>query len=95
MTIIEGDWYIPTPAVDAESHYAFVERACTMSLGFVHGAHAVPLVIPDADDVFYWTRRWQEEEAETLAELGRGEGRVFPSAMEAIKGLFEVEDDDS
>ncbi len=46
----------------------------------------MPLFIPK-DQAYYWTREWQEGEAEALAELERGEGVVFEDPKEAVRWL--------
>lgn len=49
----------------------------------------VPCSIP-RDQLYYWTREWQEGEAEALAELERGEGVVFEDPKEAVRWLREA-----
>ena len=56
------------------------------------GPLRAPLTMPREDRAF-WTARWQREEAETRAEIARGEGRSFASAADAIRALYEVDDD--
>jgi hypothetical protein len=51
----------------------------------------IPLVIA-SDEEFYWSRKWQDEQNETYAELAAGEGRRFPNAAAAIQALFEVDE---
>lgn len=46
----------------------------------------MPLFIPRSQ-AYYWTREWQEGEAEALAELERGEGVVFEDPKEAVRWL--------
>ena len=46
-----------------------------------------PVFIP-ASQLYYWTREWQDGEAEALAELDRGEGQVFESGADAAKWLL-------
>lgn len=41
---------------------------------------------------YYWTREWQEGEAEADAELRRGEGRIFDDPEEALRWLDSLED---
>lgn len=43
-----------------------------------------------SDQLYYWTREWQEGEAEALAELERGEGVVFEDPKEAVRWLREA-----
>lgn len=40
---------------------------------------------------YYWTARWQADEREAAAELGRGEGRRFTSPDDAIAWLKDQE----
>lgn len=44
------------------------------------------------DQMYYWTRSWQENEAAAVAELERGEGRRFTTATDAIRWLLSDED---
>lgn len=48
---------------------------------------SMPASIP-VSQRYYWTRRWQTDEQETLDELGRGEEHVFESASDAIHWLL-------
>ena len=50
-----------------------------------------PVAIP-VSQRYYWTEEWQDGEAETLAELERGEGREFGSGREAVEWLHSEED---
>lgn len=47
----------------------------------------LPVSIPSAQ-AYYWTRRWQRDEAESVAELERGEGVEFGDANAAIRWLL-------
>lgn len=51
----------------------------------------VPLFIPRAQ-VYYWSREWQQGEAEANDELRRGEGRRFGDIREAFRWLDSPED---
>ena len=51
----------------------------------------VPLFVPRRE-AYYWTREWQDDEAEALKELERGEGRVFDDPKEAVRWLRSPED---
>jgi len=42
--------------------------------------------------LYYWTAKWQLEEAEALDELARGEGHEFESAADAIRWLDDKDD---
>jgi len=54
-------------------------------------ARTVPLFVP-ADQLYFWTRGWQTDEAES--ERARGEGRVrrFDDAGSLIRWLLTPED---
>jgi hypothetical protein len=43
---------------------------------------------------YYWSHAWQADEAESLAALAAGEGRVFGDAQSAIRWLLSSEPDD-
>ena len=45
-----------------------------------------------ASQLYYWTEEWQNGEAEALAEIERGEGRVFNSGREAVDWLHSLDD---
>ncbi len=55
--------------------------------------YGIPASIP-RDQLYYWTSKWQRDEAESLEELRQGKSRVFPNARAAVSALFEAEDDD-
>jgi hypothetical protein len=54
-------------------------------------AHA-PLVAVPREQLYYWSEAWQENERIAVAELERGEGRIFASAVDAIRWLMTDED---
>lgn len=47
----------------------------------------VPAAIP-ADQAYYWSRRWQHDERESVAEIERGEAHRFEDANAAIRWLL-------
>lgn len=59
--------------------------------GYSLGSHEVPPSIP-RDQRYYWTSRWQREEAETLAAYERGEGREFETGLDAVRWLLDNDD---
>ncbi len=50
-----------------------------------------PLFI-SRDELFFWSREWQEGERESAEARAAGELKVFPSASEAIEWLKAPED---
>jgi hypothetical protein len=52
----------------------------------------VPVSIP-SDEVYYWTVRWQTDEAESFQELRDGHGVTFSTATDAIRWLLDPTDD--
>jgi hypothetical protein len=48
----------------------------------------LPPSIPESQ-LFYWTRKWQADEAETVVELAEGRGTTFDNADEAIRWLLD------
>ncbi len=54
--------------------------------------YRVPLFVP-RHQAYYWTREWQEDEAEALEELERGEGITFHDPAEAARWLMSPEDE--
>lgn len=51
----------------------------------------IPFSLPSSQ-LYYWTRRWQEDEAEAIAQLARGEGHRFTDTAEALRWLLSDED---
>jgi hypothetical protein len=51
------------------------------------GRHGFPASIPRSQ-LFYWTSKWQNDEAESREELAAGLGVTFASADEAIRWLL-------
>ncbi len=56
-----------------------------------HLARRVPLFV-SRDQAYYWTREWQEGEAEADEEIRRGELRRFSDIDEAMRWLDSPED---
>ena len=42
--------------------------------------------------LYYWTEKWQAEEAVSVAEIDGGSGRRFESATDAIRWLLSDDD---
>lgn len=51
----------------------------------------LPAAIPESQ-LFYWTSKWQADEAESICELDAGEGQTFDNADEAIRWLLDPDD---
>jgi hypothetical protein len=51
-----------------------------------------PGAIPK-DELFFWTRHWQEGEAESAAARARGEVREFASGRDAVRWLLSDDDE--
>jgi hypothetical protein len=49
-----------------------------------------PGAIPK-DQLFFWTRRWQEGEAESTAARERGDVREFSTGRDAVRWLLDDE----
>ena len=47
----------------------------------------VPLFIP-ADQAYYWSSKWQCDEAESLADLKAGRSQRFANPQDAIRHLL-------
>lgn len=54
-------------------------------------AGAMPSAIPRSQ-VYFWTSRWQRDEAAAIEELRNGLGRCFDDATEAIRWLLSDDD---
>jgi hypothetical protein len=42
-----------------------------------------------ADEVYYWTAKWQADETESRRELEDGRGRTFETSADAIRWLLD------
>lgn len=76
-------------AVKGEAAVTVDAKAENASVGSARPRRRVPL-FSRSDQLYYWTREWQEGEAEALAELERGEGVVFEDPKEAVRWLREA-----
>lgn len=56
-------------------------------------ASFMPGAIP-TDELFYWTRRWQEGERESAAALASGDVHEFANGREAVRWLLSADDED-
>jgi len=56
-----------------------------------HPPRRVPLFIPRGQR-YYWSREWQQGEAEADAELRRGEEVTFDNLQDAFRWLDSPED---
>jgi hypothetical protein len=57
------------------------------------GALATAGSIPK-DELFYWTRHWQEGERESAAAREAGDVHEFATGREAVRWLLSADDDD-
>ena len=75
--------------------YPAATSASQTSIHFGRAVTTVPCVargglpgnIP-LDQLFFWTRRWQEDEAESAAARAAGDVREFASGREAVRWLL-------
>ena len=49
---------------------------------------SMPISIP-ADQVYYWSRRWQESERKAREDLASGRSRVFSDPTDAVHHLLQ------
>ncbi len=66
-------------------------RAESVSVPFARFPYRVPFFMPRGQ-AYYWTREWQEGEAEADEELRRGEARTFDDVEDALRWLNSPED---
>jgi hypothetical protein len=67
---------------------AALEPSRVVASGTTGGAErTTPLFIP-ADQAYYWSSKWQRDEAETLANLEAGDYETFDDPSDAIKYLL-------
>jgi hypothetical protein len=45
-----------------------------------------------SDQAYYWTREWQEGEADAEAEIQAGDTRVFDGPGDAVRWLLSTDD---
>lgn len=55
---------------------------------------SAPVLEVPADQSYYWTRAWQENERAAVADLERGAFRRFSDPMAAIRWLLSSDDED-
>ncbi len=53
--------------------------------------HSLPTIVNRAE-AYYWTRAWQAGEAESLAEIQRGEVESFTGGAAAVRWLLSEDD---
>ena len=51
-----------------------------------------PIFVP-RNQLYYWTRDWQEGESMALRELESGEFRTFPDGSSAVRWLLDEDDE--
>lgn len=78
-------------AVEGESAVTVDAKAENASVGLARPRRRVPL-FSRSDQLYYWTREWQESEAAADEEIRRGELRRFSDADEAMRWLDSPED---
>lgn len=61
------------------------------TLGDTRPRRGLPSAI-EAGQAYYWSAQWQTDEAESVHELERGEGRCFDSIEDALAWLRSPED---
>lgn len=62
-------------------------RSTALSSRRVNPHRRVPMFIP-AHQTYYWSSRWQDDEAETLANLRAGDYETFSEPSDAIRYLL-------
>lgn len=50
----------------------------------------VPISIPETE-LYYWTRQWQTDEAQAVAEIENGLGQRFENSTDAIRWLLDAD----
>lgn len=82
---------LPLQATAERQSFVRLAETCTAATG-----RRPPLFVP-RDQLYYWTREWQEGEAEALREIAEGQARRFPDGTAAADWLLsddESEDED-
>ncbi len=78
---------IDTDAADDIPPYSWIAVDSTSSSVSMQAGRRVPSSIP-ASQRYYWTRDWQEFEAEAEAEIQRGDLEVFGSVLDLARDLL-------
>ncbi len=78
-------------AKGGEEEVKFTPSSESWSFVPKHLPRRVPLFI-SRDQTYYWSREWQEGEAEADEELRRGEARAFDGPKEALRWLGSPDD---
>ncbi len=78
-------------SVIGKSKVEIETRAESASVPFRRLPYRVPFFMPRGQ-AYYWTREWQEGEAEADEELRRGEARAFDDVEDALGWLDSPED---
>jgi len=80
-------YYVPAGSVGALR----IGAGSSVATGLFAGGS--PGAIPK-DELFYWTRRWQEGERESAAALASGDVNEFATGRDAVRWLLSADDDD-
>jgi hypothetical protein len=81
----------PTLSITCSSASSFTGVVATSASGPDFHPSGLPTSIPHAQ-AYYWTRLWQEGEAEALRELAAGAAATFEDGTAAIRWLLDDED---
>jgi len=52
------------------------------------GGSSMPVSIP-AEQVYYWSYRWQQSERKAREDLANGRSRVFSDPLDAVRHLLQ------
>jgi hypothetical protein len=85
-TILESTQAHPTPTTITES----VEGSSMEFVGSLIRSPSIPPFIP-ADQAYFWSAQWQDDEREALAEIAAGNTQSFADPSAAIRYLLSDE----
>lgn len=65
---------------------------CVNVTVFADHPSSAPVVSVPREQLYYWSRQWQEDEALALEDLAEGRSREFSNGTEAVRWLLSAED---
>lgn len=85
--VVDVLWATPK---DRETRLTFVPGTLSVD-GDPPPPPGIPVSVP-TDQLYYWSAKWQADQAESIREIEAGNSRVFNSAADAIRWLASTDD---
>ncbi len=77
----------PESYVESASSMKVHSDSTAASLRMEVGGRRIPLSIP-VSQRYFWTRTWQQGEAESVRDIANGDVRTFADPLDAIRWLL-------